>query len=101
MINVTSIMYAISSQVILVAKINAIVVYPKAQVIWTPTPYRALDLPRQISLMKEKQRVMAGLVPNPMRKSPNPIILGESAMQMIITATVPMPQDVLIANFLP
>jgi hypothetical protein len=51
--------------------------------------------------MKEKHRVMAGLVPKPTRKSPIPIISGESARQVKRTDRVPTPQAIRIANLLP
>jgi hypothetical protein len=101
MMKVMSMMYDISSQLKLAAKMRAIVVYPKAQVTCTPTPYRALDFPKQISLINEKHSVIAGFVPKPMRKRPRPIMLGESAMQVIITATVPIPQATLSASLRP
>ena len=88
-------------QFIFVANIRAIVVYPNAHAAWTPTPNLALDFPRQISLINEKDKVMAGFAPKPTRNKPRPIILGESAMHTISTAIVPNPQDTLIATFLP
>lgn len=85
----------------LAENIRATVVSPKAQATWTPTPYLALDLPKHISFMKEKERVIAGLVPKPIRNRPTPIMLGESAIQVIMTATVPIPHAIRIASLRP
>lgn len=84
-----------------VRKTKAIVVYPMAQATWTPTPYCWRLFPKHTSLMNEKHKVMAGFVPNPTRKSPIPIILWESAMQVSRTEIVPIPQAILIASLLP
>ena len=47
-INVMSMIYEICSQVRLAAKMRAMVVSPNAQQTCTPTPYLALDFPKQI-----------------------------------------------------
>lgn len=82
-------------------KISAMVDYPSASPSCTPTPNRCLLFPRLCSLMKEKARVIAGFVPKPMKKSPNPTILGESASIVIATDIMPMIQATRNAPFLP
>ena len=74
---------------------------PTARPICTPTPYLCLALPKVCSLIKENARVIAGFVPNPRKKNPKPMILGESAIIVATIATIPMIQAILIAPFLP
>lgn len=51
--------------------------------------------------MNENAKVMAGLVPKPMKNNPNPMTLGESAIIVITTEAIPMTQANLKAGFLP
>lgn len=51
--------------------------------------------------MNENARVIAGLVPKPMKKSPKPMTAGESAIMVRPTETIPIIQATLRAPFLP
>lgn len=52
-------------------------------------------------MINEKQRVIPGFVPNPIRKRPKPTMFGESARQVTKTASVPIAQAINIPSLRP
>jgi hypothetical protein len=52
-------------------------------------------------LIKEKHNVIAGLVPNPAKKYPIPMVFAESAKARTKTPAVPIAQEILMPIFLP
>ena len=94
-------MYIIPFQDMPLRNIRAMAIYPKAQATCTPTAYLCRLLPKQTSLIIEKQSVIEGLEPNPIRKRPMPNMLGELDKQASKTPTVPIPHAILKANLDP